>query len=41
MPDVPQQYAGNPQGQPGAFPPTVIAGDRERFQDRADRNAAR
>jgi hypothetical protein len=29
MPDVPQ-YAGNPQGQAAAFPPTVIAGDRER-----------
>jgi Double zinc ribbon/FHA domain len=29
MPEVPQ-YAGNPQGMPGGFPPTVIAGDRER-----------
>ena len=29
MPEVPQ-YAGNPQSPPGAFPPTVIAGDRER-----------
>ena len=29
MPEVPQ-YANLPQGQAGAFPPTVIAGDRER-----------
>jgi len=29
MPEVPQ-YAGSPQGGPGGFPPTVIAGDRER-----------
>ena len=29
MPEVPQ-YAAPPQGQPSAFPPTVIAGDRER-----------
>src|ERR1700754_2294500 len=38
MPEVPQ-YAGNPQGQPSAFPPTVIAGDRERREAGA-RNAA-
>jgi hypothetical protein len=29
IPDVPS-YAGNPQGQPPAYQPTVIAGDRER-----------
>ena len=33
MPDVPQ-YAGNPQAQPSAYMPTVIAGDRERQEAR-------